>query len=255
MIDELFGVQLDKRFQRTNWGKRPLSSAQLAYAQRDTHYLFRLREYLLQKLEAAGLRQEAREIFAEQTKVKLPDTIFSPDDFWSINGVRQLSRPSQAVLKALNIYRDKEARKRDLPLFKVLGNKTLLEIAAQLPQDEWQLGGIRGMSRAQLQRYGRQILRIIAQEQKGPYPRPLQRPPRLPDDVMERYEQLHQWRKERGAARGVDSDVIMSRDALWAIAHANPQSEAELAALPEVGTWRLQSYGLEIIALLKHKNK
>ncbi len=251
ILDELFGVQLDKRFQRTDWGKRPLSKAQLAYAQRDTHYLFSLRQHLLEALDKAGLVQEAEEIFAEQAQVKLPDTSFSTDDFWSINGVRNMPPASQAVLKELNIFRDAVARKKNLPLFKVMGNKTLVAIAERLPQNEQELGRIRGMSSAQVRRYGRQILRIVRQKQNGPYPRPPKRPPRLPESVMERYEALHLWRKERGVKRGVDSDVIMSRGALWAIAHANPHTEAELGHLDEVGEWRLHQYGQEILALLK----
>lgn len=251
ILDELFGVQLDKRFQRTDWGKRPLSKAQLAYAQRDTHYLFTLRQHLLKALEEAGLVQEAEEIFAEQARVKVPDTTFSPDDFWSINGVRNMSPASQAVLKELNIYRDAVARKKNLPLFKVMGNKTLVGIANRLPQNEQELSKIRGMSSAQIRRYGGRILQIIKQHQNGPYPKPPKRPARLPESVMERYEALHLWRKERGLKRGVDSDVIMNRGTLWAIAHANPQTEAELGNLEEVGEWRLQKYGQEIIALLK----
>ena len=41
-----FGVHLNKRFQRANWGRRPLPMDMLAYAQLDTHYLIPLRDRL-----------------------------------------------------------------------------------------------------------------------------------------------------------------------------------------------------------------
>ena len=52
-----------KKFQRANWGERPLHSGQLAYAQRDTHYLFQLRDYLLDQLAEQDRLAEAEELF------------------------------------------------------------------------------------------------------------------------------------------------------------------------------------------------
>jgi ribonuclease D len=39
ILEAQFGLVSDKRMQRTNWGKRPLTAEQIAYAQMDTHYL------------------------------------------------------------------------------------------------------------------------------------------------------------------------------------------------------------------------
>lgn len=57
----------------------------------------------------------------------------------------------------------------------------------------------------------------------------------------------------RAQARGVESDVIISRDAIWAIAEANPRTLDELAALSLLGPWRMQKYGEEIVRLLGKK--
>ena len=43
MLESNFGLISDKRMQRTNWGKRPLTPQQISYAQMDTHYLPALR--------------------------------------------------------------------------------------------------------------------------------------------------------------------------------------------------------------------
>ena len=51
MLDEHFGVKANKKFQRANWGERPLSRDMLHYAQLDTHFLPRLRDYWRQQLD------------------------------------------------------------------------------------------------------------------------------------------------------------------------------------------------------------
>ena len=253
VLEHYFDVTLDKKYQKSNWCRRPLSSGELAYAQRDTHFLASLRDKLAEEIQAAGHWQEAKEIFAEQSVVKLPDTSFSPDDFWRLNGVTKLPPDAQAIVKALFLYRDQEAQRQNRPHFKVFGNKTILLLAAERPRYMEDLRQIKGMSFGQIRRYGRKILQIIQQNEGSPAPKRPPRRPRTADDVVERYEMLHQWRKHRGQARGVESDVILSRDALWTLAHQNPQSAAELAAMNVLGPWRYKTYSEELIELLQTK--
>ena len=51
MLEAEFQISLDKRWQRANWGIRPMPAAQLAYARMDSHFLIDLRENLKQELE------------------------------------------------------------------------------------------------------------------------------------------------------------------------------------------------------------
>ncbi len=48
----------------------------------------------------------------------------------------------------------------------------------------------------------------------------------------------------------LESDVIMPRDALWAIAQSNPRTLDALTALEVMGPWRLAAYGQELLRLL-----
>lgn len=251
LLEEFYDVQLDKRYQKANWCKRPLSDEHLEYAQHDTHHLLRLRDKLANELEQAERMEEAKLIFAEQTQVKLPDTDFDPDGFWSLRGVQDLSNRQLAVLKALYNYRDQQASQRDQPLFKIMGDRTLVEIARRIPQNSGQLEAIRGMSKGQMRRYGRQLLEIVQRAKHAPTPTPPKRSKRPPEEVINRYERLHLWRKLRAQARGVESDVIISRDALWAIAAKNPQSLDALVEIPMVGALRGELYGDEILTTLQ----
>lgn len=250
MLETCFEVKLDKRYQKSNWCQRPLTPEQLVYAQHDTHFLFALRDRLVGELTDTGREEEAAELFAAQTQIVLPDTDFDPDDFWHMNGVQDLSRKQQGVLKEVNIYRDQAARERNQPLFKIFGGRTLMEIAKQTPKNMHELRRVHGMTNGQVRRYGQGVLKAVQRGLKSPPPSYPKRNKRPPDDVLVRYDILHNWRKQRGLQRGVESDVIMSRETLWEIAHNNPTSMAELEALDSIGPWRCATYGPEIIELL-----
>ncbi|MCA9866448.1 MAG: HRDC domain-containing protein [Anaerolineae bacterium] len=250
LLEKFYGVSTSKRFQKANWCKRPLSTAELAYAQKDTHYLLPLRDQLAAQLEAGGHTDEAHEIFREQAQVRLPDTAFDPDGFWHINGAFDLSSEQQAVLRGLYLFRDREAERRDVPPFKVVGERTLLELATRLPARMSELDDVHGMSAGQQRRYGHRFLQVIGESRRLPAPQPPKRTKRPPDDVLNRYDRLHHWRKARAKARGVESDVIVSRDALWAVAQAAPRSLDELKALEVLGPWRFATYGAEMLRLV-----
>lgn len=253
LLERFFGVSLSKRYQKADWCRRPLSADELAYAQKDTHYLLALRDRLAAELHEHGHDEEAEEIFREQTRVRLPDNGFDPDGFWYLNGVFDMSSRGQAALRGLYLFRDREARRRDVPHFKVMSDKTLLEIASALP-DGWDaLDTLHTLSPGQRARYGRRILELVAQSSDAAPPQPPQRAPRPPDAVLNRYERLHTWRKHRAQRRGVESDVIMSREALWAIAQANPHTVDDLIALNVLGPWRLRTYGEEVLHLLHRR--
>lgn len=250
LLERYFNVKMSKRFQRSDWSKRPLQEAQLAYAQTDTHFLLELRDILDEALQAEGLSEEAAELFLEQTQVRPTNGGFDPEGFWGINGAYDLSPQQRAVLSALYAFRDGEAQRRDVPHFKVFNDRTLMAMAEAMPGDMTALWAIDGIPGGRTQRFHRQLLEVIAAAREAdPPPRP-KKSPRPPDAVLNRYDTLHTWRKETARERGVESDVILSRDALWAIAHRNPATTAELAELNVLGPWRLATYGAGILQVL-----
>ncbi|MBE2221750.1 MAG: ribonuclease D [Anaerolineae bacterium] len=251
LLDSVFNIKISKQYQKSNWCKRPLSPEQLDYAQHDTHYLLDLRDRLEQELIAAGRTTEAKEIFADQTLVTPNNHDFTPDSFWSINGVNELTSQQQAVLKNLNIFRDDEAKKRNQPLFKIFGDKTLLQIAKEMPKSQHELQQVYGMSHGQIRRYGKLVLTIIQESKNDPPPERPKRAKRPPEAVICRYEKLHHWRKTCAKKRGVESDVIISRECLWEIARQNPHSADDLNRIETLGNWRRKTYGEDILNVLK----
>lgn len=251
LLNKFYKVKVDKRHQKANWSKRPLPINQLTYAQMDTHFLLSLRDKFAAELEARGRMEEAQEIFSEQSRVQVNSSKFDPDSFWSITGVHDLKPQQQAIVKALHVYRDKLASQQNRPPFKVYDDRTIIELAAAEPKQIEDLPELHGMSKGQIRRYGRKLLRVISKAQRAPIPKkPSTNSRRPPDEIVNRYERLRNWRKKRAQARSVESDVILSRDILWDLAWKNPQTPEDLDAIRSLGPWKQEEYGDEILYVL-----
>ncbi|HEX7594393.1 MAG TPA: ribonuclease D, partial [Anaerolineae bacterium] len=70
ILQERFNVTLNKKMQRADWGHRPLTAEEIAYAREDTHYLIALYSLQLRELERLERLEEAREEFERLTRVE-----------------------------------------------------------------------------------------------------------------------------------------------------------------------------------------
>ena len=252
ILDTHFAVTMNKKYQRADWKRRPLTPEQLDYARLDTHHLVALRDKQLQALTEAGRWPEAQEEFERLARLRAdPDNAGpAPAAFWRVKGARDLTPAQAAVLQALFAYREQQAERIDRPPFKVMGEATVMELVRRAPRRAEELHGVPGMTPDQIQRHARGVLQAIEQGLDAPAPRAPQAE-REPDEVRDRYDRLHTWRKNRAKARGVESDVILPRTALWDLARRPPRTRDELAQIADFGPWRRDTYGEEILTLLR----
>jgi ribonuclease D len=245
-----FGVQLDKRFQRANWGQRPLPRELLSYARLDTRYLIALRGRLQQELQEKGLLALANEDFGRLRHVNGRSPENQPDACWRVSGSYDLSGQEAAVLQELCRYRDQVARSLNRPLFKVIGDRALLGIAKVAPGDVRDLNRSGLLSPRQLQRHGEALVRAVRRGLKAEpiYP---PRSPRPEDAYLGRLDALREWRKRKGRDLGVSSDVVIPRDLMYTLVEENPQDADTLAQVMKDVPWRLDRFGDEILAVLE----
>ena len=252
ILEEYFEVKPDKRFQRYNWGQRPLSKRALEYAHLDTHYLLPLRKIQFSELKAQERLREAQEAFERATQVEPTSKTFDPDDFWRIKGAKDLAPPQQGILRELFILRDKIARRIDRPPFKVMNDATLVRLVKEEPQNSGDLERVKGVGAKLLQYNGPDILRAIRTGQTAPYPQYQQSAHNGPDDrTLTRYETLRKWRNNLAAQRGVEPDVIISNHNLMDIARRNPKSLNALTRMGVLGDWQFETYGKTLLKVLK----
>jgi ribonuclease D len=251
LLAEYCGIDADKSHQRDDWGQRPLSEEGLLYAQMDTHFLPQLRDILWAKLEEKGSLDEALETFTEACNVPAAQNEFDPDGYWRIGIPNDLTRRQIAILRELYLLRDRFARDRDVPPFKVFNDHVLIALAQAVPASMRDLENVRGMPASQIRRYGRQLLNAIDRGKRAPLPHPPARHPDIHPAVAERFTALRDWRKQRAEERGVESDVIISKDALWSLAQREPVTLDDLHDIEGLGPWRLATYGQALLDVIR----
>jgi ribonuclease D len=246
-----FGVTMNKKYQRADWKRRPLTPEQLDYARLDTHYLLALREKQVAALTAAGACDEAQEEFDRLARLGSDQEKASQDPaaFWRVKGARELGPGQAAVLRELFAYREQQAERADFPPFKVMGEATLLELARRAPRQMADLQAVPGMTPDQIRRHAEGLLRAIEAGLNAPG-QVAPQVARETDEIQDRYDRLHTWRKNTAKLRGVESDVILPRTALWDLARRVPRTFDELTQIADFGPWRREKYGKEILALL-----
>jgi ribonuclease D len=256
-----FGVTLNKRYQLANWGLRPLPPAQLDYARLDTHYLLPLQAIQAQELEALGRWPQARHRFTKLTATRSEPKHFDPDDFWRMSGVHGLDDVGRGVLRQLCVFRDQRARAENRPPFKVISNQALLGLSERRPQKLRDLQRVRGVSRRMVSRYGRGLLAAI---RRGAG-QPLSWAERVrPDNDSSgetngrpsaachaRFEVLRAWRNDRAKARGVEPDLVLTNQTLWAVAHRNPRCQADLVGDGLLARWQVDEFGDDLLKVVR----
>ncbi|OQY19142.1 MAG: ribonuclease D [Desulfobacteraceae bacterium 4572_35.1] len=252
VLEKYFSVTLDKKYQRADWSKRPLSQPMCDYAAGDTFYLHELAQILEDKLIAKDRLWWAQEEFGllEQARFQLKEGPM----FLRFKGAGVLQPRSLAVLEALLLWRNREAERRDCPAYKVLGNKILLSLACTCPSAQDELKKVDDFAPRLIERYGKATLQIVAQSMQLPedrlphYPRS-ERPKR--DVVVDkRFNKLKQWRKGKAEELGLDPGILINNTMLETIARLLPQSATQLTQLDGMKMWQSQVLGDEILQVL-----
>lgn len=256
LLRDYLNIELDKSHQRDNWGKRPLPQSSLRYAQLDTHYLPDLRDQLLAELTARDHLEEARETFDDMSRMTPAHEgrSFDPDGYWRIGYPARLNPRQMAVLRELYLTREALAERADIPPMNVVQNRTLVELAQQQPENRDGLRSVFGLSNNGVRRWGDALLEAIARGKDAETPR-APATIQIPPDIADRYTALHAWRRKRAEERGVESDVIVTKQTLWSLAYKSPTTLEDLDNIEGLGPWRTRTYGPEILSVIaQHEN-
>jgi len=248
LLAKKFGVTVNKRYQKADWGRRPLSAELLNYARLDTHYLLNLRDLLQAELEKTDRWRLALEEFGRICQVN-GHTENGCAAWQRVGGTQKLTDRELTILQELCRWREVQARRMNRPLFKVIGDRTLVSVAQAAPQRYDHLGET-GLTLRQMDLFASDILEAV---RRGMEARPVRRPisPRPDEAFLRRLDTLRQWRKSTARKMGVESDVVLPRPFVQAIAEKDPKDLAALAALMPDSPWRLERFGEKILELLK----
>jgi ribonuclease D len=251
LLDKELNVRLDKRYQRADWGRRPLKAAQLAYAAADTAYLGELTERLRSRLEELGRWEWAVEEFRTLEGVRHGAVEPDPVAFERLKGARALRGADRDRLYSLHQWRDGEARAFDVPPFKILGNQQLILLAQEPPASLGELGKIEGIGPRAVRRWGRELLRTVGRPQSAPEWAPAPRDPKTEPAVRRRIKGLLAARDAKAAALGLQGGLLCPRVCVDAVASGAPaQSTVDDLADAGLKGWRLEVLADDFLATL-----
>lgn len=246
---ERFGIELDKGLQRSDWGQRPLSDQQIAYARLDTRFLSELRSVQVVELEQRGITHvldgECRRL--EAIRATWPE--FNPDGWVKLKGARALDPGARRAARELFILRNELASRRDQACFRVFGNQAVIEIARCQPETEKELAEVPGVSWGIVRRIGEKILDVLddADEMEPIQVMPVK--PKKEGDVVlddagtELQDRLKLWRRGEAERAGYDASLVLHRIAMGRIALERPTSAAAIAEIESVQAWQAEVHG------------
>ncbi|NIN10425.1 MAG: ribonuclease D [Gemmatimonadales bacterium] len=256
ILEKYFRVRLDKKYQRADWSRRPLTPEMIAYASDDTRYLPALRDKLATRLTELGRLEWALEEFQRLEGIRWTQPRGNDEDaYLRIKGAKSLGSRQRAVLRALYAWRESTARTLDRAPFRVLGGMSLVEIARAAPTRLDQLSGLSRVPSTVVRRYGQPMLAAVKKGLSLPakdLPR-LQRAGRPEPDHRydQRIERLKRLRDRRAREIGMEPGLLCPNGTLQVVARAMPASEAQLEATQDLRRWQRQLLGdQEILAAL-----
>ncbi len=245
LLDEKFSVKVNKRFQKADWGIRPLSRDLVLYARLDTHFLIPLRDLLKAELEEKGLWPLAQEDF-QMACIPNGSKPKSDEPYWArFSSRRDMTSQDLTVLKELALLRERLAERLDRPPFKVLVDDKLVAIARAKPSTLDDLVGI-GLSTKQVEYWGKPVLEAVKRGAENQLVK--REPPQRSDDAyVKRLDKLKAWRKKVADEMNVESDVVLPKFLLMALAE---RGAADLYPIMKNSPWRMEKFGTQIAKIL-----
>src|SRR5712692_10462625 len=161
LVQRITGDNLDKSYRFTDWTRRPLSGAQLAYAVSDVTHLRDIYLKLSADLDARGRIDWMRE---EMKVLTSPDTYrFEPEHAWERMKTRVRKPKELAILMEVAAWREQEAQARDVPRGRVLKDEVIGDIAIHAPTTPEKLAHLRSIPKGfERSRWGSDILAAVA---------------------------------------------------------------------------------------------
>jgi ribonuclease D len=243
LANDLAKARIDKSSRFTDWSRRPLTEAQLTYAESDVTHL---RDIYLAL--SADLAESGREgwVAEEMAILNSPGTYeVKPENAWlRLKG--RIRKPKElALLMELAAWREREAQTRDVPRQRVLKDDAMMDVVQRAPRSAEALAELRSVPNGfERSRAGGEVLAAIE--------RGLALDPRtLPRLERERgrpsngavLDLLKVLLKATADAERVAPKILASSDDLEAIAS---DDEAEVPALRG---WRREVFGEKALAL------
>ena len=242
LVRRLMGVEIDKSHTRTDWSRRPLSAAQLAYAVDDVRYLPPLRDALLEQLDRLGrrgwLEEEMQPLATESSLFVDPERAHE-----RLKGLQELDPDRQRLARLLAAWRERRASDRNRPRTWILDDAGLRAILTAAPRSAAALQALPELVAGFVENSGADVLRVVAEAGLPARLPPMPGRPR-PDPVFtDCVKKLGTVVRDAAAQLAIAPELLATRRDLEQVARG------ERGAPPLLG-WRRAVVGDALLAAL-----
>lgn len=253
LLKSFFDIDVDKKYQKVDWSKRPLKDEMIAYSVGDVATLVELHDLLKARLEKIGRLAWAEEEFNLQARVKYESNHLRPL-FKKFKGAGKLDNRSLAVLEHLLEVRLCQAEKKDLPPFKIMSNQSIMTMVQHRPTSVEAIWKYRALSPKQAGMYGQLCVKAIETALALPhrelpsYPRT--RVPRKTPQVLGRIDALKKMREAASRALAMEPGFLINNNMIAAVAANKPSSHEDLLQISGMRNWQVDALGDRIMDTL-----
>lgn len=247
LVRKIARASLDKTSRFTDWSRRPLSNAQMTYAQADVTHLRLIYEFLADNLATSG-----RAAWVEEELAVLSDPatyVTKPEDAWKRVKTRTQSGKFLAIVRELARFRETHAQTKNIPRSRVFKDDALLELASSKPKSIEDLSRLRLLLReARKGDVAQGILDAVKAGLEAPV-EDLPKPKRSRDQLQVNpalADLLRVLLKAKSDGEGVAAKLIASTSELDEIA-------AGLRDVPSLNGWRNEVFGIDALKLCEGK--
>lgn len=250
LVQRLHGTKLAKAHTFTNWSARPLSDDQIVYALEDVEFLLSIHTHLQDRLNALDRLEWVSEEFARLETAVGEKSREPQERYQRIRGWDTLKPKGAAVLRELAVWREAEARRRNVPRGRVMRDEVLIQLARHPPKSVTDLRGLRGLHSSEIDRHGGQLLAAITSALAlPPSAWPTVPSERKPDpESTGIVELLQAVLKARAAEEGIAPTMLATSADLQTLVEAK-QNRAALN-VPILHGWRRQLAGDLLLQVL-----
>jgi ribonuclease D len=248
LVQALLAIELPKGETRSDWLQRPLSELQVRYAAEDVQHLvevYRALDARLSDEKRAWLLEDGAELVANLRREVDPDEAYREGKLaW------KLSRQQLAVYRVLYAWREREARRRDVPRNRILRETSLWPLARFQPTDLGALSRIEDMHPRTVRQDGEALLQLIRQAaalSPEAWPQPVEEP--LPLEAGRLIKKLRAIGQAEAVRLGMAPELMLRKKSLEALLRSGyPDGPYQLP--DNLRGWRRERLGQALLDAL-----
>lgn len=254
LMKAMFQLELPKDATRSDWLQRPLGDVQKNYAALDVAHLLVVYGTLLKQLKDKNMLDRVLADCQDLVNQANDTTQVDPDYYLKVKHAWRLKKPALQILKQLCLWREQEARRRDIPRNRIFKDVVLFEIAQTKPPHLAKLSTIEGVQGRAIRDFGQQVLQTVRDalsQDESTWPPLLPKP--LPKESGDLSKTLKATVARVAEQQQLPTEVLVRKADLQTLLYSVYDSRAPELSPRLAQGWRYEAIGKALLEQARQK--